>query len=108
MRYICNLIIIVKIYIILIDISDDNIDCNNDDNIDYDNKILTDNIDFNNNDDEKHNNIKIKSYCTCKSGARTVDTCSDVIDALYYIYSKVNNIELPTYNLKSSNLQDYI
>ncbi|CAF1347613.1 unnamed protein product [Rotaria sordida] len=60
-------------------------------------------------DNELSLNIKdINSYCSCKSGARTVGTCAHVIAALYWFYANLNGITIPTYNVKSIALEQNI
>ncbi|CAF1108216.1 unnamed protein product [Rotaria sordida] len=50
----------------------------------------------------------LNSYCSCKSGARTVGTCAHVIAALYWFYANLNGITIPTYNVKSIALEQNI
>ncbi|CAF1286217.1 unnamed protein product [Rotaria sordida] len=50
----------------------------------------------------------INSYCSCKSGARSVGTCAHVIAALYWFYANLNGITIPTYNVKSIALEQNI
>ncbi|CAF1565308.1 unnamed protein product, partial [Rotaria sordida] len=58
------------------------------------------------NDYESWLNIKcINSYCSCKSGARTVGACAHVITALYWLYCNINDVPIPGYSAKSITLQ---
>jgi DDE superfamily endonuclease len=75
-------------------------------------------LQFNENEEEKEIQLnnenfttcfnKINSYCSCKSGARTVGACAHIIAGLYYLYTKMNNIEIPTESIKSSMLKNNI
>jgi hypothetical protein len=50
----------------------------------------------------------INSYCSCKSGARTVGACAHVIATLYWLYANINDIPIPHYSAKLIDLQDNI
>ncbi|CAF1529916.1 unnamed protein product [Adineta steineri] len=71
-------------------------------------KQSTRTYDDNSNDGLSINIKNINSYCTCKSGARTVGTCAHVIAVLYWLYANLNGITIPTYNVKSTALEQNI
>src|SRR5205814_10734354 len=50
----------------------------------------------------------INSYCTCKSGARTVGACAHIIACLYWIYLKINNITMEEEEKKTTNIKNSI
>ncbi|CAF1372453.1 unnamed protein product, partial [Rotaria sp. Silwood1] len=78
------------------------------DNDDEENDVTLSN-NYNNNHNEISLDIKgINLYCSCKSGARTVEACAHVIAALYWLYSNTNGVPILNYSAKSVALQQNI
>lgn len=58
--------------------------------------------------DKCENLSNVISYCTCKSGMRTVGGCSHAISALYYIMLKQSQKPIPKYHVKATKFGSVI